>query len=135
MARIAVIITFLCVKACTVRKKTRWRTFAVALRVMLSCIHFFVSTARPRTALSGSFQYQSNQVLMHVCIQSKLELESLCVNRGAPFTFTYNRGYGECKYPLSRVDSCTENSRLLLRYQACPEVPKTESTGENCTQI
>ena len=74
----------------------------------------------------------SKQSSIKVCIEPQLELRSLCVNRGAPFTFTYNRGYGECKYPLSRVDSCTENSRLLLRYQACPEVPKTESTGEHC---
>lgn len=49
---------------------------------------------------------------------------------GPPFTFTYNRGYGECINPVSRVDSCTDESRLLLRYQACPDVPGTESTGE-----
>jgi hypothetical protein len=49
---------------------------------------------------------------------------------GPPFTFTYNRGYGECSSPVSRVDSCTDESRLLLRYQACPDVPGTESTGE-----
>ncbi|CAG7832761.1 unnamed protein product, partial [Allacma fusca] len=53
-----------------------------------------------------------------------------CPFTGAPFTFTYNRGYGECKSPVSHVDTCTENSRLLLRYQACPDVLKTESTVE-----
>jgi hypothetical protein len=52
-----------------------------------------------------------------------------CPFRG-PFTFSYNRGHGECKSPPSSVDSCTEDSRLLLRYQACPDVSGTESTGE-----
>lgn len=47
-----------------------------------------------------------------------------------PFTFTYNRGSGECGNPVSRVDSCTDESRLLLRYQACPDVHGTESTVE-----
>jgi hypothetical protein len=49
---------------------------------------------------------------------------------GPPFTFTYNRGSGECSSPVSKVDSCTDESRLLLRYQACPDVHGTESTGE-----
>ncbi|GFG35566.1 hypothetical protein Cfor_00062, partial [Coptotermes formosanus] len=49
---------------------------------------------------------------------------------GPPFTFTYNRGNGECSNPVSRVDPCTDESRLLLRYQACPDVHGTESTVE-----
>lgn len=46
-----------------------------------------------------------------------------------PFTFTYNRGHGECKSPVSNIESCTEDSRLLLNLQACPDVAGTESTG------
>ncbi|GLH03281.1 Uncharacterized protein GBIM_09210, partial [Gryllus bimaculatus] len=53
----------------------------------------------------------------------------VCPFRG-PFTFTYNRGHGECASPVSSIDSCTEDSRLLLRYQACPDVHGTESTVE-----
>lgn len=49
--------------------------------------------------------------------------------RSGPFTFTYNRGHGECKNPVSNIDSCTEDSRLLLSFQACPDVSGTESTG------
>jgi len=52
-----------------------------------------------------------------------------CPFKGAPFTFTYNRGSGDCGSPVSRVDSCTDESQLLLRYQACPDVHGTESTG------
>ncbi|XP_021929001.1 uncharacterized protein LOC110834305 [Zootermopsis nevadensis] len=53
-----------------------------------------------------------------------------CPFKGAPFTFTYNRGSGECGSPVSRVDSCTDESKLLLRYQACPDVQGTESAVE-----
>ncbi|XP_071050667.1 uncharacterized protein [Onthophagus taurus] len=47
-----------------------------------------------------------------------------------PFTFTYNRGHGECKSPVSSIDTCTDDSRLLLSYQACPDVHGSESTVE-----
>uniref|UniRef100_A0A1B0DIA9 DUF7042 domain-containing protein n=1 Tax=Phlebotomus papatasi TaxID=29031 RepID=A0A1B0DIA9_PHLPP len=50
-----------------------------------------------------------------------------------PFTFTYNRGHGECKSPVSNIESCTEDSRLLLSFQACPDVAGTESTVEELT--
>ncbi|XP_069162756.1 uncharacterized protein [Procambarus clarkii] len=46
------------------------------------------------------------------------------------YTFTYNRGHAECTYPLSTVDSCTEDWRILFRYQACPDIQGTESTTE-----
>ncbi|XP_049823135.1 uncharacterized protein LOC109604502 [Aethina tumida] len=52
-----------------------------------------------------------------------------CPFRG-PFTFTYNRGHGECRSPVSSIDSCTEESRLLLSYQACPDIHSSESTVE-----
>ncbi|KAJ8732287.1 hypothetical protein PYW08_015017 [Mythimna loreyi] len=47
-----------------------------------------------------------------------------------PFSFTYNRGHGDCKSPVSSIESCTEDSRLLLNYQACPDVYGSESTVE-----
>ncbi|XP_023309761.1 uncharacterized protein LOC108907292 [Anoplophora glabripennis] len=52
-----------------------------------------------------------------------------CPFRG-PFTFTYNRGHGECRSPVSSIDSCTEESKLLLSYQACPDVHGSESAIE-----
>ncbi|KAG8233725.1 hypothetical protein J437_LFUL013222 [Ladona fulva] len=52
-----------------------------------------------------------------------------CPFAGA-FTFSYNRGHGECTTPPSSVESCTQDSRLLLRYQACPDVYGSESTVE-----
>lgn len=54
---------------------------------------------------------------------------SSSINSAGPFTFTYNRGHGECKNPVSNIESCTEDSKLLLNLQACPDVAGTESTG------
>nr|XP_023027792.1 uncharacterized protein LOC111515825 [Leptinotarsa decemlineata] len=52
-----------------------------------------------------------------------------CPFRG-PFTFTYNRGHGECRSPVSSIEACTEDSKLLLSYQACPDVHGSESAIE-----
>lgn len=52
-----------------------------------------------------------------------------CPFRG-PFTFTYNRGYGECRSPVSSIDICTEDSKLLVSYQACPDVHGSESASK-----
>lgn len=46
------------------------------------------------------------------------------------FSFSYNRGNGECKYPVSKIKSCTEDTRMMLNFQACPDVEGSESTGE-----
>ncbi|XP_076238289.1 uncharacterized protein LOC143181646 [Calliopsis andreniformis] len=52
-----------------------------------------------------------------------------CPFRG-PMTFSYNRGHGTCSVPVSNVDTCTDDSRLLFRYQACPDIPASESAVE-----
>ncbi|VEN43193.1 unnamed protein product [Callosobruchus maculatus] len=52
-----------------------------------------------------------------------------CPFRG-PFLFAYNRGHGECRQPLSNIDACADDSRLLLSYQACPDVHGSESAVE-----
>ncbi|XP_068986355.1 uncharacterized protein [Bombus flavifrons] len=44
-----------------------------------------------------------------------------------PLEFTYSHGEGECKSPLSAAETCTQESRLLFRYQACANVLSSES--------
>ncbi|XP_069184313.1 uncharacterized protein [Procambarus clarkii] len=46
-----------------------------------------------------------------------------------PLTFSYTRGHGQCSVPASTIDSCTSDSRLLFKYQACPDVQGTESSA------
>lgn len=53
-----------------------------------------------------------------------------CPFKSAPFTFSYSRGTGDCKDPPSKAESCTDDSRLVLKYQACPDVDSTESYGK-----
>ncbi|XP_076221322.1 uncharacterized protein LOC116424529 isoform X2 [Nomia melanderi] len=43
-----------------------------------------------------------------------------------PMEFTYSRGEDECRSPMSTAETCTQESRLLLRYQACANVPASE---------
>lgn len=64
---------------------------------------------------------------------SIVDAEPVSCELHGPFTFTYSRGHGECQYPLSTIDTCTDNSHLLFRFQACADVLGTESSGENET--
>ncbi|XP_063861468.1 uncharacterized protein LOC135101443 isoform X3 [Scylla paramamosain] len=45
-----------------------------------------------------------------------------------PLTFSYTGSHGQCSTPASTIDSCTSDSRLLFKYQACPDVQGTESS-------
>lgn len=50
-----------------------------------------------------------------------------CPFRG-PHSFSYSKGdSGQvCKYPASFMDTCSDNKRLQLRYQACLDVEGSE---------
>uniref|UniRef100_A0A182RQB8 Uncharacterized protein n=1 Tax=Anopheles funestus TaxID=62324 RepID=A0A182RQB8_ANOFN len=63
----------------------------------------------------------------------KINPEPIKCPLSGSYTFTYNRGHGECRSPVSNMEMCTEDSRLLLSFQACPDVPGTESTVEELT--
>ncbi|KAG7172358.1 hypothetical protein Hamer_G009734, partial [Homarus americanus] len=60
----------------------------------------------------------------------RLNSEPVACPFHGPLTFTYSRGYGECEHPVSQVDSCADDSRLLFRHQACADVPGSESFVE-----
>ncbi|XP_034234536.1 uncharacterized protein LOC117641381 [Thrips palmi] len=47
-----------------------------------------------------------------------------------PYTFSYNKGTGDCQSPVSRVDSCMDSSRLLIRNAACADVAGTQDLVE-----
>ncbi|XP_076318474.1 uncharacterized protein LOC143229674 isoform X2 [Tachypleus tridentatus] len=52
-----------------------------------------------------------------------------CPFKGS-FTFRYSRGHGECSNPVSTVDSCTDDSHLFFKFQACADVRNSESREE-----
>ncbi|XP_017877886.1 uncharacterized protein LOC108623702 [Ceratina calcarata] len=86
------------------------------------------------------------------CYQERVSLEDMCSNiksddtlysmfrmnskpipcpfSGPSFTFTYDKGYGECAMPISLGEKCTDESKLLLKYQACPDIQRSESNTE-----
>lgn len=49
------------------------------------------------------------------------------------FTFSYSRGHGVCRNPVSTVDSCTDESHLFFKFQACADVRNSESREEKLT--
>ncbi|XP_031775337.1 uncharacterized protein LOC100864924 isoform X2 [Apis florea] len=53
-----------------------------------------------------------------------------CPFSGPSFTFTYDKGFGECAMPISLGEKCTDESKLLLKYQACPDIERSESNTE-----
>ncbi|KAF5297021.1 hypothetical protein FQA39_LY12235 [Lamprigera yunnana] len=53
-----------------------------------------------------------------------------CPFKSAPFMFSYSKGTGDCINPPSKAESCTDDSRLVLKYQACPDVQSAESNVE-----
>ena len=49
-----------------------------------------------------------------------------------PFTFRYTKGGSGsmCGYPLSYLDSCTDNTKLQVNFQACIDVQGSEASAE-----
>ncbi|XP_011495489.1 PREDICTED: uncharacterized protein LOC105360309 [Ceratosolen solmsi marchali] len=81
-----------------------------------------------RDSLSSLCSYITGDALLFSMFRE--EATSVPCPFHGPMTFTYNRGHGRCSSPQSNVDTCTDESRLLFRYQACPDVPGSESTVE-----
>ena len=53
-----------------------------------------------------------------------------CPIRGS-YSFSYSRGHGECRYPLSSLSQCSsDRSRLVFRYQACADIKGSQSGEE-----
>lgn len=94
--------------------------------VVLFCLAFCLPERRPVRSVCSTITGDANLFAMF-----RLDAKAIDCPFRAPLSFTYNRGHGECRYPVSSVDSCTHPSRLLLNYQACPDVPGTESTGKS----
>lgn len=55
-----------------------------------------------------------------------------CPFKSPPFAVEYSKGHGDCGRdgePPSRAESCTDDTRLVFRFQACPDIPGTEAAG------
>ena len=45
----------------------------------------------------------------------------------AAYQFSYQKGHGECSYPMSSMNMCSDDSRMIMRYQACADVKGSET--------
>ena len=46
------------------------------------------------------------------------------------FSYSTRSGTKNCAQPPSQTDYCTDASKMVLKYQACPDVPGSESHGK-----
>lgn len=53
-----------------------------------------------------------------------------CPFKSPPFSVVYSKGHGDCGAPASRAEPCTDDTRLVFRFQACPDIPGTEAGVE-----
>lgn len=105
---------------------------AVCVHITVRCSYSFPAFCHTRESLHSLCSLITGDALLY----SMFRVDATpveCPFKG-PLSFTYNRGHGECRSPVSSIDSCTEESRLLLRYQACPDVHGTESTGKEAVE-
>ena len=64
----------------------------------------------------------------------KLESEA-CPFKNIEYAFSYSTRGGAkvCQQPPSRLDTCTDEAKMVFQFQACPDVPGSERTGEFST--
>ena len=62
----------------------------------------------------------------------KLESEA-CPFKNIEYAFSYSTRGGAkvCQQPPSRLDTCTDEAKMVFQFQACPDVPGSERTGES----
>lgn len=53
-----------------------------------------------------------------------------CPFKSPPFSVVYSKGQGDCGTPPSRAEPCTDDTRLVFRFQACPDIHGTEAAVE-----
>ena len=100
----------------------------------VSCIKKEMAKPTKKTILFPALRCSKSNNLHRVCgsIAGDANLYTLFRVDGQPidcpfgtqqsFRFSYNRGKGECTWPESELEPCTDNKRFTLHYQACPDV-------------
>ena len=55
-----------------------------------------------------------------------------CPFKNIEYAFSYSTRGGAkvCQQPPSRLDTCTDQAKMVFQFQACPDVPGSERTGK-----
>ena len=81
---------------------------------------------------------ESDSALFFMFRQQKNNNKTLDYN--CPFdgvhTFSYSTRHGnaKCSQPPSHIDSCMDKTKMVFKFQACPDVPGSESSGNSIIQ-
>ncbi|XP_043487509.1 uncharacterized protein LOC122514637 [Polistes fuscatus] len=129
--------TMLGERKCVERRKDKFITFGE------KCYHCMIITARHENVIQFREGFCNSDIMELEAMCSMITSDDIlysmfrinskpipCPFNGPPFTFSYNRGHGECVLPISLAERCTDESKLLLKYQACPDIDGTESNTE-----
>ena len=75
---------------------------------------------------------ESDSVLFFMFRQQKNNtLDYKCPFDGVhTFSYSTRHGNAKCSQPPSHIDSCTDKTKMVFKFQACPDVPGSESSGE-----
>ena len=46
------------------------------------------------------------------------------------FSYSTRGGAKVCEEPASKLDTCTDQAKMVFQFQACPDVPGSERSGK-----
>ncbi|XP_018562626.1 uncharacterized protein LOC108904516 [Anoplophora glabripennis] len=96
-----------------------------------SVLQYKETFCEPKASLADICSMITGDAFLYSLFRKYPEAKPItCPFKSAPFTFSYNRMTGDCSNPPSKAESCTDDSRLVLKYQACPDVHGSESNVE-----
>uniref|UniRef100_A0A8D8RWC2 Uncharacterized protein n=1 Tax=Cacopsylla melanoneura TaxID=428564 RepID=A0A8D8RWC2_9HEMI len=85
------------------------------------------------TADSKSIAYSDNALNTLIRVD-KTTRPIPCPFSSAPYSFSYSHGGDDvCSTPMSRVDACTDPTKLLFRFSACADIKSSQSSDEEMT--
>ena len=87
-------------------------------------------------SMCGSIESDSALFFMFRQQENNKTLDYNCPFEGVhTFSYSTRHGNAKCSQPPSHIDSCTDKTKMVFKFQACPDVPGSESSGISITII
>ena len=82
-------------------------------------------------SMCGSIESDSALFFMFRQQKNNKTLDYNCPFDGVhTFSYSTRHGNSKCAQPPSHIDSCTDKTKMVFKFQACPDVQGSESSGE-----